>query len=117
MALKGTARLQGIAKNWSWAGSPEAAHLVDELCTAPANPNTTTGTMITTGLIGLHSCSVQSLACRCGQCSRTLPLVVQLRLAGAGFGYLAYKRPRLAMFAGGLVAFTTLPYVSATATC
>jgi hypothetical protein len=35
--------------------------------------------------------------------------------AGAGFGYLAYKRPRLAMFAGGLVAFTTLPYVSANA--
>jgi hypothetical protein len=55
---------------------------VDDLCNAPANPNTN-GTMITTGLIG------------------------------AGFGYLAYKRPRLAMFAGGLVAFTTLPYATA----
>lgn len=33
--------------------------------------------------------------------------------AGAGFGYLAYKRPRLAMIAGGLVAFTTLPYAAA----
>jgi hypothetical protein len=47
---------QGIAKNWGWAGSPEAARLVDELCTAPpANPNTS-GTMITTGLIGWHAC-------------------------------------------------------------
>jgi hypothetical protein len=48
---------QGIAKNWGWAGSPEAAHLVDELCNAPANPNTS-GTMFTTGVIGLHCSSV-----------------------------------------------------------
>jgi len=32
--------------------------------------------------------------------------------AGAGFGYLAYKRPKLAIAAAGLVGFTTLPYVS-----
>jgi hypothetical protein len=50
-----------------------------------------------------------------GLCSLNNRKRARMWPAGAGFGYLAYKRPRLAMFAGGLVAFTTLPYVSATA--
>ena len=43
---------QGIAKNWRRAG-PEAAYLVGDLCTAP-NRNWK-GTIVSTGLIGLHS--------------------------------------------------------------
>lgn len=94
--------------------------MVEELCTAPSSPSTT-GSMITTGLVGAV----------CKLVSRMQPLMTELRChtspsavmsrqmnvsrcmmrAGAGFGYLAYKRPRLAAVAGGLVAFTTLPYV------
>lgn len=82
VGVVGAGHIPGIVKHWHWAGSPQAAELVQELSTAPSGPSTT-GSMITTGIIG------------------------------AGFGYLAYKRPRLAAFAGGLVAFTTLPYAAA----
>lgn len=60
--------------------------------------------------------SVQVRRERAGQscgCAATGMTVFSLRAgAGLGFGYLTYKRPKLAAGAAGLVAFTTLPYVS-----